>query len=302
MENQCSVTALISAFTRAYHSSHDAPKIFDDVLARRLLTEEELAMMERNVAEALELFDPERAATRPEPATALSLSMRALGASVTLSRARFAEDLLEADLLRIRQYVILGAGLDTFALRRPELLESLRVFELDHPATQASKRERLARLGCEQPASLHLVPIDFTKESPIAALERSAYDPRALSFWSWLGVTYYLPREAVLATLRAVAGGAPSGSTVVFDYVDADAFTPGKVAVRMQRMQEAVRRAGEPMKTGFDPEGLGAELARLGLRLLEDLSPSEIDARYFRGRADGYRAFEHIHFARVEVV
>jgi O-methyltransferase involved in polyketide biosynthesis len=97
--------------------------------------------------------------------------------------------------------------------------------------------------------------------------------------------------------LRSIAGIAPAGSAIVFDYLDTDAFVPERAAVRVKRMQEAVRRSGEPMQTGFDPSTLAADLARIGLRLQENLSPAEIQDRYFQGRTDGYRAFEHVHFA-----
>lgn len=301
-ENQVSVTALITAFSRAYHATHDAPKIFDDHLAYHLFTDEEFTNMGRNLAEALKFFDPERAAACPDQATALAWVMRAQTAPITLSRSRYTEDNLETAVKQgVRQYVILGAGMDTFAFRRPELLRQLQVFEVDHPATQAFKRHRLAELGWEHPAQLHFVPVDFAKESLVAAFKRSSYDPRTFSFFSWLGVTYYLTRDVVFDTLRSIADIAPAGSTIIFDYLDTDAFVPERAAIRVQRMQEVARRAGEPMKAGFDPSTLAADLASIGLRLHENLSPSDIEGRYFQGRTDGYHAFEHVHFARVVV-
>lgn len=297
-DSQVSFTALISAFTRAYHAMHDSPKIFDDFLACRFFTDEEFTKIGRNMAEALKFFDPERAALCPDQATALGWTLRAQSTPITLSRARYAEDILETAVRQgVRQYVILGAGMDTFAFRRPDMLEQLQVFELDHPATQAFKRRRLAELGWEQPANLHFVPVDFTKESLAAALKGSSYDPKTLSFFSWLGVTYYLPRETAFDTLQTIADTAPAGSTVIFDYLDAEAFIPERAAKRVQLMQEAARRSGEQMKTGFEPSTLAAYLASAGLRLHENLSPSDIEERYFHGRTDGYRAFQHVHFA-----
>jgi O-methyltransferase involved in polyketide biosynthesis len=139
--------------------------------------------------------------------------------------------------------------------------------------------------------------VDFTKESLVTALKRSTYDLQTLSFFSWLGVTYYLTCDMVFDTLRSIADIAPAGSTIIFDYLDTDAFVPERAAKRVQRMQEIVRRAGEPMKTGFDPSTLAADLASIGLRLHENLGPSAIEERYFQGRTDGYHAFEHVHFA-----
>lgn len=100
----------------------------------------------------------------------------------------------------------------------------------------------------------------------------------------------------------SVAQIAPAGSTIIFDYLDNDAFIPAKASVRIQRFQEIVRRAGEPLKCGFDPSTLAAELASLGLHLHESLSPRDIEERFFQGRTDGYHAYEHVHFARAVVV
>ncbi|MHB1043387.1 MAG: class I SAM-dependent methyltransferase [Eubacteriales bacterium] len=305
-ENQVSRTALLMAYVRCYHAMHVAPKIFEDQLACQLLTEEERALFDRQFTppvELIESIDPVSAASCNDQAAALAWMMRVIpSASHTLSRSSYTEEaLVEAVRQGVRQYVILGAGMDTFAFRRPEMLEQLQVFEVDHPATQAFKRRRLAEIGWEQPARLHYVPVDFTRESLAAALARSPYDPRALSFFSWLGVTYYLPREAVFATLRAFADISPTGSDIIFDYMDTDIFVPGKVAKRMQMAMEKLREWGEPLITSFDPSTLAADLARLGLRLREDLSPADIEERYFQGRTDGYYACEHVRFARAVV-
>jgi methyltransferase (TIGR00027 family) len=300
--NQVSVSARIAAFVRAYHSLHDDPKIFDDPLAIKLFTEAEVAQFSANLAESLKFFDPQAAAACPDPATALHVWMRAQSGPITLTRARYAEDALSEAVARgVRQYVILGAGLDTFVFRRPDLVQQLEVFEIDHPGTQAFKRQRLAELGWDQAANVHYLPVDLAAERLDEALVATSYDPQAATFTSWLGVTYYLSRQAVLATLSRLASLAPNGSAVIFDYLDADAFVPERTATRVRRMQEATRMAGEPMTTGFDPAALGADLSPLGLRLAENLSPADLEARYFAGREDGYHAFEHIHFARVEV-
>jgi methyltransferase (TIGR00027 family) len=221
---------------------------------------------------------------------------------ITLSRSRYTEDQLVAALAQdVQQYVILGAGFDTFAFRRPDLLDRLQVFEIDHPATQAIKQQRLALLNRPYPPQLHFVPIDFTTRRLSDVLPQSAYDPHKRSFFSWLGVTYYLTREVVLDTLRDVAGIALPGGAIVFDYMDADAFRPERAAKRVQLLQAIARQVGEPMQTGFDPIELAAELDRAGFRLEEDLDPAAIEARYFQHRSDEYHAFEHVHFARAVV-
>lgn len=297
-QDRPSVSALISAFARAYHAAHGDPKIFDDYLAAQLFTEQERAMFENNLAESLKFFDPDLAAQAPDKAAALAGFMRLQGAPITLSRARYVEDTLEKLVAQgVTQYVILGAGLDTFAFRRCDLLDRLQVFELDHPATQADKRQRLARLGWQLAPQLHMLPIDFNRDSLTEILCRSPFDPQALTLFSWLGVTYYLERDIVFNTLRDVTQITPAGSSVIFDYLDADAFVPQRAARRVRMMQAATLRAGEPMKTGFDPSALATELQRNRLHLRENLSPADIQARYFQNRSDGYHAYEHIHFA-----
>ncbi len=301
-ENRVSVTALITAFARAYHSTHDDPKIFDDFLAHDLFTEEERSYLGFNLAESLKFFEPENAASYPDQAAALARVMQAYNGPTTLSRSRYTEDKLLALVNQgVEQYVILGAGLDTFAFRRSEMVGKLRVFEVDHPATQAHKRQRLADLGWAYPAELHYVTMDFTKDDLEVVLKGSSYDTQALSFFSWLGVTMYLTRDEVFATLRTIANIAPAGSTIVFDYYDTDAFDPERSSNRAQKGIEIVRNAGEPMKGGFDPSTLADDMAGLSLHLQENLSPSDIQKRYFKERTDDYNAFEHAHFAQVVV-
>lgn len=299
-ENQSSLTAMITAYVRAYHAMHGTPKIFDDFLAYRLFKEEERTFFGQNLAESLKFLNPESAELCPDQSTALALVMR--DQTIGVSRARYTEDNLETAVKQgVQQYVILGAGFDTFAFRRPDMLGQLQVFEVDHPATQASKRQRLAELDWELPEQLHFIPVDFTKESLSAVLKQSTYYRQTLSFFSWLGVTYYLTRDVVLSTLRAIADIAPSGSTIIFDYMDTDAFIPERASKHIQRMQKIVQRTGEPMQTGFDPSTLAVDLENIGLRLRENLSPSDIEDRYFTGRTDGCHASEHVHFAWVTV-
>ena len=295
------ITALVTAYARAYHATHDDPKIFDDFAADRLYSAEEHTQFDHNLAEMLPTIDPDLAATHPDQAQALATVMQLMHGPVTLSRSRYAEDcLITAVEQGVKQYVILGAGFDTFAFRRPDLLAQIEVFEIDHPVTQAMKRERIA--GWDIPPQLHFIPLDFSQANLATALRQSAYDPRQLSFFSWLGVSYYLAHDVVLATLEAIRRIAPGGSQIVFDYMDSDAFDPATAAKRIQLMQQTARRVGEPMQSGFDPAALNEELERIRLKLVENLNPDAIERRYFQGRSDRYHAFEHVHFARAEVI
>ncbi len=295
-ENQASFSAMMTAYIRAYHSMHDTPKIFDDFLAYRLIPPEVSALIEQGFKKNEHFEDSEHTASLSGKATNYASVMKTTN---VLSRARYTEDALEEAFRQgVKQYVILGAGMDTFSFRRAEMMEFLEVFEVDHPATQNFKLLRLAELGWEHPAKLHFIPIDFTKENLVTALTRSsAYNPNVKSFFSWLGVTMYLTREEVFSTLRSITDIAPEGSIVVFDYFDSDAFLPEKSSPAMQKKQEIFQKLGEKITTGFDPSTLAEDLSSLGLRLHENLSPEDIEKRYFQGREDGYHAPEHGHIA-----
>jgi methyltransferase (TIGR00027 family) len=298
-EIQNGVTALITAFARAYHATHAKQKIFDDFVAPEFYTPEEWVTFSGHLANSIGLVDPEFAATNPSPEAALERVMQLHHCPITLSRSRFCEDCLEGAILQgVTQYVILGAGFDTFAYRRPDLADRLTVFEVDHPATQALKRQRLAALPRKFPSNLRLVPVDFDRDDLAQALAGASYDPGKPAFFSWLGVTYYLSRATVFTTLDKLAGMSAPGSAIVFDYFDTDAFNPERASRRMQIMHSIVRQVGEPMKAGFAPQKLSVELESTGWQLEENLSPEQIEARYFAGRSDGYHAFEHVHFAK----
>lgn len=296
------MTALFAGYARAYHAKHDSNPIFDDPLAEQLFSPEEIAAFERNLAQALNFFEPQAAPSYPEPHRALARVMHRQIGPISLSRSRFTEDLLEEAVRQgVQQYVVLGAGLDTFAFRRPDLLKRLRTFEVDHPATQADKQRRIARAGWPIPERLHFIPNDFTERNLPSALRHSRFDPRALTFFSWLGVTYYLTVKQVFDTLRSVASFAARGSLVVFDYLDAAAFVSTSTPQRVRVMLAAVESTGEPMRDGIDPSSLTATLAGAGLTLREHLDPAEIQTCYFADRRDAYQAFEHVHFAAAAI-
>jgi methyltransferase (TIGR00027 family) len=301
-ENQAGITAVITAYSRAYHSTHDEPKILDDDLAMQLFAPQERAFIEKNLSELIKFVDPELAAHYPQPADALAWVMQNLNAPITLCRSRYAEDCLQEAVKRgVSQYIILGAGLDTFAFPRPDWTAGLRVFEVDHPTTQAMKRQRVASAGWAEPAQLHYVPVDFSSTDLTSALKDSAYDPIQLSFFSWLGVTYYLTESAITKTLCALSGLAPSGSQIVFDYFEKGILVNAPDSAMVRSLTDIVRQTGEPMKTGFEPAELAAWLGCTGNHLIEDLGPEEIEAKYFKGRADGYHAAAGVHIARAAV-
>ncbi len=300
-DNQASFTAMMVAYMRAYHSMHDNSKIFDDFLAYNLIPEEKRTIIEQHLVEYYlnlnkELNDSKHTTSLSDQITTSTHFMQAI--NNVISRARYTEETLEKAVLQgVKQYVILGAGMDTFAFRRPEMMEHLEVFEVDHPATQEFKLLRIAQLGWKHPAKLHFVPIDFTKESLVTSLTRSSsYNPNVKSFFSWFGVTPYLTQEEVFATLRSITEVAPVDSTIVFDYFDTDALAPEKLSPQMQKTLEFLQKIDEQMKTdGFNPSRLAENLTTLGFRLHENLSPADIEERYLQERPDGH--LEYVHFA-----
>jgi len=196
------------------------------------------------------------------------------------ARSRFAEDSLATAVGRgVRQYVVLGAGLDTFAHRNPFTDEGLRVFEVDHPATQAWKQRRLDDAGLAAPASLTFAPVDFERQTLADGLAAAGFDAAAPAFFSWLGVVVYLTRAAIRETLSFIAG-LPVGE-VVFDYGEpVSAFPEGRLrSLQIARAQRAARM-GEPWISRFDPPELAALLREIGFNELEDLGPAQIGRRF----------------------
>lgn len=295
-------TALITAFSRAYHARHAELPMFHDDLAESMLAPGAYEFLSTSMAKLLPLYQPETAAAGLDETAALAEFMRLTGWT-TLMRSRFTEDHLETAVRAgTGQYLILGAGLDTFIFRKAESMGRLRVFELDHPATQEFKRERIAALGWLKPDTAYYVPIDFTSQRVDEVLGDTAFDPTANTFVSWLGVTYYLSREVVLGTLRTLAGVLAPGSTIVFDYYDHDALDPDRASHYMRRMQELVGRLGEPILSTFDPGTLSDEIAATGCEIVDNLGPAQLQTRYFEGRTDRGTAPDHVHLARAMVI
>jgi methyltransferase (TIGR00027 family) len=253
---------------RAAHQLYDDPPlVFTDPLALRILPEE--ARAELRAREEMERMQP------------FARGMRAFMAA----RSRFAEDALErAFATGVRQYVVLGAGLDTYAARSPH--EDLRIFEVDHPATQAWKRHRLQESGIHLADTVTFVPVDFEHERLMDRLVASGFDANAPAFGSWLGVLPYLTREAAEGTLRAL-GRLPQRSGVAFDYAVERASLSSQQQAAFDSLAERVARAGEPFRLAFMPADLRELLAECGFARVEDLDGEAIHARYFAERSDG---------------
>ena len=212
-----------------------------------------------------------------------------------LCRAAYTEKALKAAILTgTKQYVILGAGMDTFAFREPELLAKYRVFEVDHPLTQADKLERITRAGWTIPDNLTFVPVDFTKDSLMERLIAAGFDPSAKSFFSWLGVTYYLSAEAIDTMLSALSSLCADGSSLVFDYPDENFFdAPEK---RVQNTIMMAKAGGEPMQSAFSYSELEKLLEKHGFLIYELLTPDDIQRDIIDKAGADMEAFEHVNY------
>jgi methyltransferase (TIGR00027 family) len=262
-----SKTALRVALRRAAHQLHDRPLVFEDPIAVPILGAEYAEELRRTP-------DPEPG-QKQRP---FSIGMRAY----LVARSRYAEDnLAQAVANGATQYVLLGAGLDTFAHRNP--YPNLRVFEVDHPATQAWKRNLLAQSALPHPPSLTYAPVDFECESLLEKLLAAGFDPAQKTFFAWLGVVPYLTLEAFRSTVRFIAAQ-PRGSGVVFDYGQPRRVLPFLEQLAHDSLAARVKLAGEPFQLWFTPSEVACELEEFCT--LEDLGAYELNLRYFANRTD----------------
>jgi methyltransferase (TIGR00027 family) len=201
------------------------------------------------------------------------------------ARTRFTEDALCAAVERgVRQVVVLGAGLDTIAYRGA-LGDRVRIFEVDHPATQDWKRQRLAAAAIAHPSTLTFAPVDFERETLAEALSAAGFDPSQASFFSWLGVVPYLSETAAFGTLRYI-GSLPGGAEVVFDYSNPPDSLPPEMRAVHDRRAAHVASMGEAWVSYFDTDALDAKLKAIGFMEVEDLGPPQIVRRYLPQRVD----------------
>jgi methyltransferase (TIGR00027 family) len=279
-EGQPSRTAERVAAARAAHQQLDSPLVFVDPLAVRVIDAEQATLLREH---------PERHNGSP---------IAKLTRAIVVVRSRIAEDeIARAAANGVTQYVLLGAGLDTFAYRNPHA--NVRVFEVDHPATQQIKRDRLAAAGIDVGGLTTMVPCDFARDSLSDVLGAHGFDPARPAVVAWLGVVMYLQKSDVMQTLRYVAS-LPIGTAVVFDY----AVPPESLGLISRlfyrRLLERVAAQGEPWTSFFEPGPLRADLTELGFTQIEDLGGEDVNARYLAGRSDGLKAGSvgHIVIAR----
>jgi methyltransferase (TIGR00027 family) len=280
-----STTAERAAIWRALHQTLDAaPKILDDPIAPLLIdlasetTKAYIAWVE--------------SMTRP---------VKSPFRTGFVMRSRYTEDCLAESLVRrVGQYVILGAGLDTFAYRQPAWAGSLRIYEVDHPSSQEWKRERLEAAKVRVPENLIFAPIDFETSSLREGLSASGLDFRTPSFFSLLGVTAYLTAETIESIFSFVLS-LPSGSEIVFDFIVPDDLMPANEAGVFATIASFVAQRGEPWLTRLRPEELKSRLGALGFSQVTHLSPQAANERYFQGRSDDLVAWSAAQMMRAIV-
>jgi len=254
------------ALRRAAHQIYDSPVVFNDPIA--------VTILGATYAEQLQ-------GTPLRPDRPFSTGLRAF----LVARSRYAEDnLARAVSSGVEQYVLLGAGLDTFAYRNP--FAQLRVFEVDHPATQQWKRELLQRNNIAMPESIAYTPVDFERQSLAEQLGFAGFNSHAPAFFAWLGVVPYLTLEAFRATVSFISAQRP-GSGLTLDYGQPRSALPLLEQMAHDSLASRVEKAGEPFQLFFTPPEIAAELSRF--HTVEDLGAAEINARYFSGRSDDLR-------------
>ena len=289
-ESTPSRTALMTSLIRALHSHYDSAPLLDDPWGDRLVPQSARGELRQYILAAMD--SDARAAALRAPDSILDDYLRAFDAIVVI-RSRYTEDALKEAVERgTRQYVLIGAGFDSFALRRPAFSKDVEIFEIDHPATQTLKLERIKECGIPLPRSLHFIAANLASESLEAVLDRSPFRRGEPAFFSWLGVTPFLTREANLATLRAVATCGARGSKLVFTYTDQKEFNSDFGSELLRKLRTLMASMGEPIVCGFDPKELASDLQHVGLELVEDLDAQMMSERYRRTQP-----FAHQHIA-----
>ena len=297
-----SMTARLCSFARAHHAENTQEKIFDDFLAFDFMGNnqyEELSKLVENGfcgrcnVDETGVCEAYLQSIRDDRERMESLLNRYI-TPIPISRDAFSQDALSAFLKRHSkcQVVICGAGMDTFSFRNAN--RNVEVFELDHPDTQRFKRDRVRELGWDIPFNAHFVSVDFSREDMRKKLYHAGFNTRIPSFFTILGVTYYISLEVFGETLRNIAVlGRHSETEVVFDFPD-DELATG--SARGRELAEITAMLGEPMEPGYPVQDLRSLLTEKDFAIRKHYTSDQIQENYFAGRGDGLSAFEHVHF------
>ena len=296
LENHESITAKLCSFVRAHHSIHDRNKVFDDYLAFDLMGIDEYRQI-RGLIEsgACEMCDH---CTGCPYRDEIAQTVRQL-APIPLAREAFAME----SFLQFRrkhpqcQYVICGAGMDSFQFRNDD--PQIAIFEVDHPATQQYKRHRISDLGWTVRRNTHFVPVDFARDSLDTCLLAAGYEPMVPTFFTILGVTYYLSTSVFEKTVEIMDAISCAGSAVVLDFPERSTWNT-EMPDRVLRLMRMTDRFGERMAQGFSTQDMQGIFGRHHYRVARHLSPRAVQNAYFRNRNDGLTAYENIHLMYAE--
>ena len=274
---QRSSTARATAAIRAIHLLYDQPVVFNDPYALQFTSP-----AFRRVCRSR--FFPWLLRRR-----FISEMLQPISAQL-LSRAKYCEDKLEQAVSKgMSQYVIIGAGFDSFCVRRPGFSSCLRIYEIDHPTTQQLKKERIIEILGSSPKEVEFLAVDLEKQTVAEALSGSSFSKEEKAFFSWLGTVPYLSRDAVFTVFRHLASFAANGSEMVFDYCIPTHLMTQEERRILGRAMRIVQRLGEPVKSFFEPDEFLDKISHLGYCVLDSQSPAEQNERYFSGRTDGLK-------------
>jgi methyltransferase (TIGR00027 family) len=263
-------TSMLAAVGRGMHRQwHERPWVLDDAYA--------LPLVGPGWPDVLAIFD-----------SALPRNLQEIAVGFLVARSRYVEDRLEAG--DFSQYVLLGAGLDSLAWRRPDLLRQVKIFEVDHPNTQAWKRERAAAIGLPEGDGHVFAPVDFETEELRDALDRAGFDWSRATLFSWLGVVMYLTRDAIATTLRTLAGAGP-GSGIVVTYRPPPEYLDDDSVALLKAIEPVLVKLGEPFLDGLAPAEFEALVRDCGHTVDENVEPAKLEGRYFADRNDGLRPY-----------
>lgn len=276
---QKSMTALVSAFSRAYHSLNNEVTIFNDSIARQLLTDEEYYQISKSMSDGINFFNPNFTGNSQE---ALRWVVDNQLSPSPLARSAFAEKSLErAVKIGARQYLIFGAGYDTFAYRQPSWANALEIFEIDHPATAYDKQMRLKNAKCVIPGNVHYIEADFTEDSwHEKLLNHKTFDCNKISCGTILGVAYYLSKQTFETLISVISSILPKGSSIIFDYPDENSYTE-KAGQRAKKQSMLAGAANEKMLASYSYIEIEKLLSAYDFLIYEHLNPQKMTEEYF---------------------
>lgn len=292
-----SMTALVSAFSRAYHSTQNSEKIFDDYLAKKMLTQDEYEQISTNMSKGIGFFNPLFNGSTDE---ALRWIVDHQLSPTPLGRAAFAEKSLEATVKTgAKQYLIFAAGYDTFAYRQPDWASTIQIFELDYPTTSTDKQKRTQSFTQEIPSNIHYISADFNKNNwQDNLITYAKFDQNKISFCSLLGISYYLSEETFTRLIHFISSIVPKGSSIAFDYPDEHTYTED-ASERSKKQVMMTTTASEEMLASYSYNKLEQILSACGFFIYDHLTPDEITQQYFKkynqaNLQNKMTAFDHV--------